>query len=101
MKAIIAASLFVAAFPLGVHACDKYVGRDAPSIALQENADSFTVSWERYSETYAKTITKPFGVLMEGAAKLNDPKADTHYITRDKLTGDVIFDSIVFIKDCD
>jgi len=101
MKTILAALLFSAAFTLSASACDRYVARDYSTVRMEESEKAFTVSWGRYAETYPKAISKNFGVLMESAAFLSDPKADTHYITRDKLTGDVIFDSIVFIPACD
>lgn len=98
MKTLIA--LFIAAFPFAASACDNYSARDYPDVRMTELSKSYIVEWDRYKVEYAKTITKPFGFLMDGASELNDATAQEHYIVRDKLTGDVIFDSIVFVPNC-
>lgn len=83
--------------------CNFYAARDYPAIKLIEDGKTVTIKWERYSETYEKTITKPFGVLMEGAFDPEDKTAATHIFTRTKVGGKgaIIFDSLIFYPACE
>lgn len=100
MRTLLAAFILSASFPALASECNSYVARDYPEITISESDADFIVKWDRYSETYPKVMTKAFGVLVEGAAALGDPAAQTHYVTRDAKTGGMIFDSIVFEQDC-
>lgn len=84
--------------------CNQYVARDAPTVKFKEDAQTFTVSFERYEETYMKVITKTFGMLIEGGIEKNGtPNPRQHYLIRENLQGipTIILDSIIFVPDCD
>lgn len=80
--------------------CDQYVARDYPDARITETESGFTAKWERYEETYIKTMSKRFGMLVEAAGVLN--QAEEHTFAHEKINGvDVlIFDSIVFLPNC-
>ena len=104
MLRIFAAGLIAAfASTAAAEECNFYAARDYPAIKLIEDGKTVTVKWEGYSETYEKTITKPFGVLMEGAFDPKDKNAATHIFTRTKVGGKgaIIFDSLIFYPACE
>lgn len=77
--------------------CGKWKGH---GIEIIETDQTVTVKWERYSDDFLKGISKPFGVLVEVAAKHDG--TEEHYMTRQKIEGEdvLIFDSLVFVQDC-
>lgn len=83
-------------------ACNTFKARDF-DIRLVDEERSLTVSWERYSEKLEKVITKPWGVLQEAAVQMDEPGQPAHYIMREKIDGKdaIIFDSIVFLPNCE
>jgi hypothetical protein len=91
-------SLFLAAVvATNATTCGKWKGY---GIEITETNQSLTVKWERYSEKFIKTISKPFGVLLEAAVKSDG--TEEHYMTRQKI-GDkdvLIFDRLIFFQDC-
>lgn len=104
MIRIAAAGLFAAiSGNVAAADCNFYAARDYPAIKLVEDGKTVTVKWERYSETYEKTITKPFGVLMEGAFDPKDKAAAPHIFTRTDVGGKgaIIFDSLIFYPACE
>lgn len=99
-----AAGLFAAiASNAAANGCNFYAARDYPEIKLVEDGKTITIKWERYSETYEKTVTKQFGVLMEGAFDHEDSKAGAHIFTRTDVGGKgaIIFDSLIFYPACE
>ena len=104
MLRIFAAALLAAiASNAAAAECNFYAARDYPAIKLIEDGKTVTVKWERYSETFEKTVTKPFGVLMEGAFDPEDKTAASHIFTRTDVGGKsaIIFDSLIFYPVCE
>jgi uncharacterized membrane protein len=81
--------------------CNAYKARDF-DIRLVEDERSLTVSWERYSQKLDKVVTKPWGVLQDAAVNMEEPGQPAHLIMREKVDGKdaIIFDSIVFLPEC-
>jgi hypothetical protein len=81
--------------------CNSYVGRNYPGIKLEEYQKSYVVSWEGFTETYNKSITKHFGVLMDGGVHDTD-NTEEHIFLHDDMSGVnvIILDSMIFIPVC-
>lgn len=96
----------LALMPMQVEAltvtCNSYVARRYPQIRLEERTGTFTISWEKWTTTLTKTVSKRFGALVEGGVDMGDQEAGEHTVVRDTLAGEpaIIVDSIIFVPAC-
>jgi len=83
-------------------ACNIYQARDYPAFKLEEHERTITVVFDQFNSTFEKTVTKPFGVLVEGAYDPENPTEEPHIFTRTKIDGRhaIIFSSMIFFPDC-
>lgn len=102
LRFMIASFVIIAAAPsLAAEVCNSYKARDY-DIRIIEEDRTMIVSWERYTVTLEKVITKPWGVLQESGVDMEEQGQPDHPFMREKIGGKdaIILDSIVFFKDC-
>lgn len=83
--------------------CNLYAGLQYPEIKLNEYINSYTVSWEGYTQSYNKTFAKRFGVLMDaGISGDGVTPVEEHLFRHDNISGErvIILDSMVFVPIC-
>lgn len=86
------------AFALTVQ-CNHYKSWHNGTLKLEERRADYVVTFERGTETFIKTVSKSFGVLIDAGRGDN---GETHTFVRDSISGIpvIIVDSMIFVPTC-
>lgn len=79
--------------------CHSYKAWHDDALKLEERRADYVVTSEQGSETFIKTVSKNFGVLID--AGVNDQK-EIHLFVHDSISGIpvIIVDSMIFVPTC-